>query len=171
MFTKTDIEKYFIAEKNESLVFLVIGITGIILAIIFLFFLKTSFYKGAAFPFLLLGLLFGTVGYTVYKRSDDDRIRNVYDYDLNPSQLKNQELPRMKTVMKNFMIYRYTEIFLVLTGIFLFVYFKNNPGKFFWKGFGLALAIMALLALAADYFAEKRGKVYTKGIELFVSKK
>jgi len=30
---------------------------------------------------------------------------------------------------------------------------------------------LVLLALAADYFAEKRGHVYTKGIETFISNK
>jgi uncharacterized membrane protein YbhN (UPF0104 family) len=168
MFTKTDIEKYFVAEKQESLLFLLIGIAGIITAIVFFFFLKTSFYKGAAIPLLLVGLLLSIVGYAVYKRSDEDRKRNVYAYDMNPSQLKEKELPRMKTVMKNFVIYRYIEIILALTGIALFVYFRSNANKQFWKGFGLTLVIMVLLALFADYFAEKRGKIYTKGIESFV---
>jgi uncharacterized membrane protein HdeD (DUF308 family) len=168
MFTKTDIEKYFVAEKQESLLFLLIGIAGIITAIVFFFFLKISFYKGAAIPLLLVGLLLSIVGYAVYKRSDEDRKRNVYAYDMNPSQLKEKELPRMKTVMKNFVIYRYTEIILTLTGIALLIYFRSDTEKQFWKGFGLALAIMALLTLFADYFAEKRGKIYTKGIESFV---
>jgi len=128
MFTKTDIERYFTGEKQESLVFLFSGIAGILLAVVFFFFLKTSFYKGAAIPLLVLGLLLGTVGYIVYKRSDGDRIRNVYDYDMNPSQLKNIELPRMKTVMKNFVIYRWVEIALVLTGVFLFFYFIFQGG-------------------------------------------
>jgi hypothetical protein len=119
----------------------------------------------------LIGLLLDIIGYTVYKRSDSDRIRNVYAYDMNPSQLKNEELPRMKTVMKNFVLYRYTEIALALAGIGLFFYFRQNPDRFFWKGFGLTLAIMAVTALAADYFAEKRGKIYTKGIESFITNK
>jgi uncharacterized membrane protein YbhN (UPF0104 family) len=170
MFTKADIENYFIAEKQESLLFLSIGIIAIVLAVVFFFFLKTDFYKGAAIPLLLIGLLLGIIGYTVYKRSDSDRIRNVYAYDMNPSQLKNDELPRMKTVMKNFILYRYTEIALALAGIGLFFYFKQNPDRLFWKGLGLTLAIMAVTALAADYFAEKRGKIYTKGIESFINK-
>ena len=48
MLTKADIEKYFIAEKHESLVFLVIGIAVIILALIFYFTAKTQIYRGAA---------------------------------------------------------------------------------------------------------------------------
>jgi hypothetical protein len=90
---------------------------------------------------------------------------------MNPSELKEKELPRMKTVMKNFIIYRYVEIFLFLAGAGLYIYFIRDFTNDFWRGFGLALAVMALLALAADFFAEKRGKVYTKGIESFIQGK
>ena len=171
MFTKYDVEKYFVGEKQESLLFLLIGIAGIITAILFYFFLKTNFYKGASLPFFFIGVLLAIVGFTVYKKSDDDRQRNVYAYDMNPSVLKNKELPRMKTVMKNFVIYRFTEILLAAAGIGLFFYFQENPDKLFWKGFGLSLAIMALLALTADFFAEKRGRIYIKGIESFIEGK
>jgi drug/metabolite transporter (DMT)-like permease len=169
MFAKTDIEKYFLAEKQESLLFLAIGMAAILIAIIFFFFLKSNFYKGAAIPFVLIGLLLGIVGYTVYNRSDADRTRNVYAYDMNPSQLKNKELIRMENVMKNFVIYRYTEIALAIIGIVLFFYFRNNSAQEFWKGFGLALSIMTLLALGADHFAEKRGHIYLNGLKEFTS--
>lgn len=169
MFTKADIEKYFIAEKAESLVFLAIGFAGIVLAVVFYFGLKTNFYKGAAIPLLLVGLLMGIIGFTIYKRSDDDRKRNVYAYDMNPGELRNKELPRMETVMKNFVVFRYVEIALMVIGIFLFVYFKSDETKVFWKGFGMALAIMAVAALSADYFAEKRGHVYLKGLKEFTA--
>lgn len=164
MFTKTDIEKYFIAEKQESLLFLVIGIIAIVIAVIFFFVLKTNFYKGAAISMWAIGLLMAVVGYIVYKRCDADRIQNVYAYDMNPGELKEKEIPRMKTVMKNFVIYRYTEIILSLVGIFLFFYYRNRIDQQFWAGLGLTLAIMALTALFADYFAEKRGSIYTKGL-------
>jgi hypothetical protein len=116
-----------------------------------------------------IGLLLSVVGYTVYRRSDSDRIRNVYAYDMNPSELKDKEIPRMKTVMRNFVIYRYTELFLAILGIGLYVYFIRDLNNDFWRGFGLALAIMALLTLTADYFAEKRGKKYLQGLEEFCS--
>lgn len=170
MFTKADIEKYFNAEKQESLLFMLIGVAGIIAAFVFFFFLKTNFYKGAAIPFMLVGLLLAMVGYIVYKRSDADRQRNVYAYDMNPTELKDKELPRMKAVMKNFIIYRYTEIFLFLVGTTLYIYFIRDFTKDFWRGFGLALAIMAILALTADFFAEKRGKVYMKGLEIYTNR-
>lgn len=167
MFTKTDIEKYFVAEKKESLLFLVLGLAGIAAAIIFLFILHMSFYRGAAIPFILIGLLLATVGYTVYKRSDGDRVRNVYAYDMNPQELKEKEIPRMKTVMRNFVIYRYVELFLFLLGAGLYIYFIRDFRQDFWRGLGLALALMSLLTLLADYFAEKRGRQYLRGLESF----
>ncbi|MFN8250562.1 MAG: hypothetical protein U0V75_01675 [Ferruginibacter sp.] len=169
MFTKTNIEKYFAGEKAESIVFLSLGIAGLAAAIIFFFVLKTSFYKGAAIPLLLIGLMMGIVGFTIYNRSDADRKRNTYNYDMNPQELKTTELPRMQTVMKNFVIYRWMELALAVTGIVLFLYFRNNAAQLFWKGMGLSLAIMAAVALTADYFAEARGKIYVKGLQEFTA--
>lgn len=73
----------------------------------------------------------------------------------------------MKTVMKNFVIYRWVEIVSALAGVALFLFFKDDADKLFWKGLGLTLAIKALMALTADYFAEKRGKIYLKGLQEF----
>jgi len=171
MFTKTDIEKYFIAEKQESLLFLGIGVAGIILALLFWVVLKSPLYKGTAVPLVLVGLLLGVVGYTVYMRSDSDRIRNVYAYDMNPNELKEKELPRMQVIMKNFIIYRYTEIGLAVIGFLMYLYFRNNSANQFWSGFGIGLFCMAILALGADYFAEKRGHVYMNGLESYVHQK
>lgn len=170
MFTKTDIEKYFTAEKSESLLFIIIGITAIVLALIFFFFLKTNFYKGMALPLLLIAIIQITAGVTVYKRSDDDRKRNTYSYDLNPSDLKNKEIPRMEKVNKNFVLYRWIEIALLLTGIVLIFLYRLNTERSFWFGLGVGLAIQAAIGLSADYFAEARAKVYTTGLKEFTTK-
>lgn len=169
MFTKADIEKYFVAEKQQAFLFLLIGIAALVTAIVFLMFLKNNFYKGAALPLLLVGLLSGVAGYTVYKRSDADRVRNVYAYDLNPTELKERELPRMQKVMKNFTVLFWSELVLLLAGVGLFIYFRNNTAHDFWRGFGVSLAVMALFALLADRYAANRGKAYTEGLQSFVS--
>jgi len=171
MFTKANAEAYFNAEKAESLVFLIIGILAIIAAGYVFFGLKTAFWKGVALPLLAIGLIQAVVGYTVYSRSDKQRIDIVYKMDMNPNALHQEELPRMETVMKNFLIYRYVEIAFVVVGMFLFFYFKHEEEKQFWIGFGLALAIQAFIMLVADGFAEKRGHFYTKGIESYVATK
>jgi hypothetical protein len=164
MFSKSDIEKYFMAEKTFGLLFAIVGVVALIAALLCYFYFKTNFYKGAAVPLLLSGLLFVIAGFAVFKRSDEDRIKNVYAYDANPSQLRDKEIPRMHKVMKNFVGLKYGEIVLVLVGISLFVYFKNDESQLFWKGFGMTLSFMALIGWGADTMAEKRANTYLKGL-------
>ena len=171
MFSKQDIEKYFLAEKQLGLSFIIIGAIAIVLAIVFFFLLKTNFYKGAAIPLLVIGLIQLIASITIYKKSDEDRIRNVYAYDMNPGQLKNEELPRMKTVVKNFVVIKWVEIALIVTGFILIFYYRADADKAFLFGLGVTLVIQALVMFIADTSAEKRAQVYTKGIESFVDRK
>jgi hypothetical protein len=52
MLTKIEIEKYFIAEKAESLVFVLLGLLGVIGSTISFFIVKLHFTKAHHFPFL-----------------------------------------------------------------------------------------------------------------------
>lgn len=171
MFSKTEIEKYFLAEKQLGLASLILAAVLILVAVVFFFFLKNNFYRGVAIPLILTGVLSAAAGYSVYKKSDADRVKNVYAYDMNPSALKENELPRIKNVIKGFTIYRYTEIFLSLVGIILFFYFRNNETKLFWKGLGLSLAVMSLLVFSIDTTAQAWAKTYKEGLESFLNKK
>ncbi len=119
---------------------------------------------------LLIAFIQIGVGYTVYKRSDDDRKRNTYAYDMNPSALKTQELPRMEKVNKNFALYRWIEITLLIVGLILIFLYRQNADNTFWYGLGIGLAIQAAIMLSADYFAETRAKIYTKGMMDFTEK-
>lgn len=168
MLTKSDIEKYFLAEKQVGLVFFIIGILAISFALVFFFSLRSNFYKGAAIPLLLIGLIELTIGFVVYRRSDGDRVRNVYAYDMNPQELKEQELPRIQKVNKSFTIYKWVEVALIITGIILILVYRPRPEKTFWFGLGVALSIQALLMLGADYFAEKRAKDYMKKLQALI---
>ena len=164
------IYKYFSGEKQESLLFLILGIAAILVSVIFFFFIKTTpaFFKGAAIPLLAIGIIQVVVGYTVHARSDKQQSMVAYNAGTDPQFVKKAEMPRMETVMKKFIIYRYAEIVLTLVGLGLFFYFRNNEAQQFLKGLGLTLAIQALLMLGADYFAEQRGKVYSAGLTNFI---
>ncbi|MEO5941883.1 MAG: hypothetical protein ABIP30_02895 [Ferruginibacter sp.] len=170
MFSKTDIERYFIAEKSGSLLFIILGITAICLAIVFFFFIKANWYKGAAIPFLIFGIIQLAAGYTVYKSSDKNRLQNVYSYDMNPSAIKTKELPRMEKVNSTFKVLLYAEVFLIIAGLAIFFYFKNDPSKTFWVGFCLALAIEALICFGADAVAHSRARQYSEELKVFSTK-
>lgn len=170
MFSKTDIEKYFSAEKSFSGLFIILGAVTVIVAVILFFAGKTNWYKGAAIPLVLIGIIQLIASANVYKRSDGDRQRLVYAYDMNPSALKNTELPRMEKVEKTFTIIQIAEVILLLAGLVLYFYFKKYPDQSFWVGFGLMLAIEAALMFGADTFAHGNAKKYTKGLQEFSSK-
>ena len=166
------IYKYFTGEKQESLLFLIIGIVAVLLALLFWFFIKSnpSFFKGAAIPILAIGLIQMVVGYSVYSRTDKQRTEIAYNTGMEPvSYVKHTEFPRMKKVMKNFIIYRWVEIAFIITGLVLIFLFRLNADKTFWYGFGVALAIQAVIMLGADYFAEQRGKVYTEELQKIIA--
>lgn len=174
MFEQRDfsfIYKYFIAEKQESLLFLIVGIAAVLLAVIFWFFIKSNppFFKGAAIPLIAIGIIQIVVGYSVYNRTDKQKADIAYNIGMEPvAFVKQTELPRMKKVMKNFIIYRWVEIAFIITGLVLIFLFRLNADKTFWYGFGIALALQAVIMLGSDYFAEQRGKKYVNKLERII---
>jgi hypothetical protein len=67
--------------------------------------------------------------------------------------------------MKNFAIYKWVEIALILVGIIMFFYFKPMT---IWKGVGLGLFIQASFMLLLDFFAESRGKTYLEYLQTII---
>jgi drug/metabolite transporter (DMT)-like permease len=170
MFTKTDIEKYFIAEKQESLLFVILGIAAIVIALVGIFYWKTQFWKGASIPLILIAVIQIIVGYTVYARSDKQRTDMVYAFDMDPSKLQNEEIPRMEEVNKNFVTYRWIEIILFVAGIALALVYRTYADKQLIVGIGVALAIEAALMFGADFIAAKRAGNYISGLKTFLQK-
>ncbi len=166
------IYRYFSGEKQESLLFLIVGIVAVLLAAVFWFFIKTnpSFYKGFAIPLIAIGLIQMIVGYTVYSRTDKQQKDIAYNMGMEPvNYIKHTELPRMEKVMKNFLIYRWVEIAFIIAGLVLIFLFRSDPGKAFWFGLGIALALQAMIMLGADYFAEKREKIYVEELQKMIA--
>jgi hypothetical protein len=151
------VEKYFGAEKAESLLFVLVGLVAISLAVYFFAKLKQPFYNGIAYPLIAIALIQITVGGSVYLRSSKDIARVNQMIQIDKTRVEAEEIPRMKIVMKNFVLYRWIEIVLVLIGLALLFYFESAT---MWKGVGLGLAIQSALMLLLDFFAESRGREY-----------
>lgn len=158
------IKTYFTEEKIESLIFIFIGILSICLAFVFLFIIKYSFYKGLAYPLIIIGIIQLTVGTIIFNRSDAD-MKLIENYCLKEKeQVLKKELPRMEIVMKNFSFYKWIEIVLFGLGIFLFFFLRSHVSVF-WKGLGLGLLIQASIMLSMDIVAEKRGQTYIEALK------
>jgi hypothetical protein len=163
----SSIEKYFNGEKAESYVFIVIGLVALLIAFYFVFTLKTSFWRGVAIPFILVAMLEFIIGYTIVKRSPKDIYRVESFIKVQPSKITLDEIPRMEKVMKNFVIFRYVEICLILLGIILMYSSLNDT---LWRGIGLGLFMQASIVLSLDFFAERRGHIYLEYMKEFVEK-
>lgn len=148
---------YFNQEKVEGLVFIVVGVIALTLAAYFTVKVKQPFYNGLAYSLVFLALIQVTVGTIIYLRSPKDIIRVTRMLETEKKLILKEEIPRMEKVMKSFVIYRYIEMTLILTGMIFFV--VSSPGTL-WKGVGMGLVIQASLMLLLDYFAEKRGHTY-----------
>ena len=163
----SSIEKYFNGEKAESYVFISIGMVALLIAFYFVFTLKTSFWRGVAIPFILVAMLEFIIGYTIVKRSPKDIYRVESFIKVQPSKITLDEIPRMEKVMKNFIIFRYVEICLILLGIILMYSSLNDT---LWRGIGLGLFMQASIVLSLDFFAERRGHIYLEYLKEFVEK-
>jgi hypothetical protein len=167
------IYKYFDEEKQASLLFLVIGLLTIIVGVIFYFFVhdvpELAFYRGAAFPLIIIGALMFAAGVSINFKIEKQQKNIAYNVGLNAKGYINEtEMPRMKKVMSLFVVLRWIEIVLVITGTALIILFYNKPDKLFLFGVGLALTVQATIILATDFFAEKRAKEYSHHMQLIL---
>lgn len=151
------IEKYFTAEKYESILFVMTGVIAISFAVYFLVRLRQPFFNGVAYPLMVIALIQIAVGSSVYFRSPKDTARVNEMFQNEKARINTGEIPRMEQVMRNFEIYRWVELALLVAGAILFFSFQPMT---FWKGTGLGLFIQAGFMLLLDFFAESRGKVY-----------
>lgn len=151
------IEKYFKAEQNESVLFVMVGIVAVAIAMYFLIKIKHPIYTGLAYPLIAIALIQIVVGCMVYLRSPKDIVRVNEIIQTDKARIHTEEIPRMEEVMKNFNTYKWIEISFILVGIVMFFYFKQ-PSML--KGIGLGLFIQAGFLLLLDFFAERRGTIY-----------
>jgi hypothetical protein len=165
--TNQDITKYFLAEKSESLFFILLGIVAIGVAVYGLVFQKTAFVVGAAIPMVLVGLIQLVVGTSVYFRSDKDIARVSQMMQQERTKIATEELPRMQVVNKNFDVYKTIEIILLITGLLLVAFFYKQVNSF-WLGLGITLSIESAIMLVLDFFAERRADIYTALLERFL---
>lgn len=146
---------YFVAEKQESVIFVVVGL----LAIGFSLWLWMNGHrlKSMAYPLVVIALMQIVVGGTVYLRTDSQVSTLSAQLQVNPAALKAEETARMETVMKNFSIYKSIEMLLLIMGVGLIAFFQRHDVA---AGIGVGLVLQAAFTLTLDIFAETRGADY-----------
>ena len=159
------VAKYFNAEKSESILFVLVGLIAILLSTYFLMKLKQPLYNGMAYPLIAIALIQLTVGISVYSKSPKDIVRINQIVQTDKSKIQAEEIPRMEVVMKNFSLYKWIEIALIIVGLIVFFYFQPAT---IWKGVGLGLFIQAGFMLLLDFFAESGGRIYLEYLQTLI---
>jgi len=151
---------YFVAEKQESVIFVVVGL----LAIGFSLWLWMNGHrlKSMAYPLVVIALMQIVVGGTVYLRTDSQVSTLSAQLQVNPAALKAEETARMETVMKNFSIYKSIEMLLLIMGVGMIAFFQRHDVA---AGIGVGLVLQAAFTLTLDIFAETRGADYLSVVQ------
>jgi hypothetical protein len=151
---------YFVAEKQESVIFVVVGL----LAIGFSLWLWMNGHrlKSMAYPLVVIALMQIVVGGTVYLRTDSQVSTLSAQLQVNPAALKAEETARMETVMKKFSIYKSIEMLLLIMGVGMIAFFQRHDVA---AGIGVGLVLQAAFTLTLDIFAETRGADYLSVVQ------
>ena len=150
---------YFGAEKNESLLFIAVGVVTCGVAV--WLWSQGHRLKTMAFPLVAVALIQVVVGGSVYFRTDSQVAQLQQKLSASPAELKTIETARMEQVMQRFVTYKRIEIALILLGICLMIFLRRSDIA---VGIGSGLLIQAAFMLCLDLFAETRGEDYLKAL-------
>jgi len=113
--------------------------------------------KGVAYSFIPLSLILLSICTAVIFRTPKDIKRVTTFYEETPELIQTEELPRMQSVMKSFIIVKKVEAVIIFIGILLaFIFWKNE----IVRGVAIGLIIQGTIMYAFDHFAQARGEPY-----------
>ena len=155
---------YFAGEKQESLLFIAVGLIAICVAT----WLWTNGHRlrFMAVPLVTISLMQLVVGTTVYLRTESQVQSLIAQSQSAPAQFKQDEVSRMQTVMKNFNIYKAIEMVLLVLGVCLIGFLQRFDVA---AGIGAGFVLQAAFTLALDMFAEARGQDYLVALKGLLS--
>jgi hypothetical protein len=163
-----EIVRYFLAEKYESLIFVGVGVLALCVSV-WLWMSESSFaatFKAMSYPLVAVGLIQIVVGSAVYLKSDKQIETFSAQVQSAPATYKAEELKRMDVVNKNFTLYKWIEVALLLAAIATTLIVSRNSS---WYAAAIGLLVQSALMLTADLFAEHRAHHYVDCINRLVS--
>ena len=158
-----NIEKYFIDDKLQLGIGIVISILSFGIAA-FLFLSKKTFYAGMGYSIIPLTLILFIVCIFLYIRTPKDLERAITYYETTPLKLKTEELPRMERVQRSFNWILKAEIFMIIAGAVLFISFGKND---LIRGISIGMIAQASVLLIFDTIESQRAKTYLEYLRSF----
>jgi len=158
------VDTYFGWEKIESVIFLALGALGISLGLLFWWSQKSSLLLGAIAPLLLLGLISGIVGGTIFFRTDAQVVALKQTYQQDSGRFFKEEQVRMHKVNRNWAIYKIIELVIILAAVILLFFGYRQD---FWAGFAIAALLMASALMVLDVIGERNGHWYVEHLQSY----
>ena len=155
-----NMSSYFVAEKQESVIFIVVGLLAIGLSV--WLWMNGHRLKSMAYPLVVIALMQMVVGGLVYLRTDSQLSTLSAQMQVNPAAFKAEESTRMETVLNNFSIYKAVEMLLLIVGVGMIAFLQRNDMA---AGIGVGLVLQAAFTLTLDIFAEARGADYLSAVQ------
>jgi hypothetical protein len=153
---------YLRGEKLEALVFILpLGLASIVFGAWLLTDAKEPFFRGVAWPFLVLGLALTVTGATVGFRSPAQTERLTAAFVAQPEPTRAEEHARMEKVNRAWPVYLTIWAAFAVVGLLLRFALQNE----FARGIGIALVFFGGVGMLIDGFAERRAHPYTKALE------
>lgn len=155
-----NMSSYFVAEKQESVIFIAVGLLAIGLSV--WLWMNGHRLKSMAYPLVVIALMQMVVGGLVYVRTDSQLSTLSAQLQANPAAFKTEEATRMQTVMRNFSIYKAVEMLLLIVGVGMIAFLQRHDMA---AGIGIGLVLQAAFTLTLDIFAEARGADYLSAVQ------
>jgi hypothetical protein len=150
---------YFHAEKQEALLFLLVGAGALVASGLLL--RGDGPWRSMAWPLTAVAAIQVVVGLTVFLRTDAQVAGLAARLAGDPAAYRAEEMARMARVMWSFRLYEAIEIVLVAAGIALTAIY---PGRQSLYAIGVGLLIQASFMLVLDLFAAQRGRIYVEAV-------
>lgn len=149
------VDTYFNAERAGGWVLVAVGIVAIGVAA--WSWRYGAFWRGAAWPLVVVALLQVGVGGSVGWRSPRDAARVQHIVANERPRLASEEIPRMQQVARDFVRNRWIELAFVAIGLLAAVLAPRGSAG---QGAAAGLAVQAGLVGLLDAFAERRAGEY-----------
>lgn len=152
-------------EKQEGMIFLVVGFLALSIAALNWILLGDDFPRGMAVSLALMGVIELVIGVNSYVRSDQQLELLSKTLSEDPTTYVKQERQRMLRQLRNYDLYRWTGLTLCLVGLAILLASMAAGGEAFWTGLGTGLFLQSTVMLVLDLLAERRAGRYMASIE------
>jgi hypothetical protein len=146
-------------EKTCSVFFIAVGVVGIAAGILFWQKAGHEILRWAPYPLAVFGTLSLIVGCTIFFRTDAQLSSLLSLAHSIPSTFFQQEIERMARVNRNWSIYKWGELFVIVASLTVIMAYIDRSSL-------LLLAIAAMLIatpiLALDVIGERNGIWYVE---------